>query len=248
MARQTFVLGRLLDIEIGVHISWLVVFAMLTLAIAHGLSGLTPALTYAFSAVCALALFASVVAHELAHALAARRFGVRTSAITLFLFGGVATLEEEPATPRADAIVALAGPAMSALLAVACFGFVAVVERLAGGSVGATLGILGAYLALANGVLAAFNLVPAYPMDGGRVLRALLWRRSGDRDAATRIAARCGFGFAVLFVAGGVLVAAATHNVVYGWYALLGAFLLRSGFATGAARLPQSARALEQAA
>ena len=228
--RQTLFLGRLFDIRVGVHVSWLAVYAFMTIALARALGMLPQPEAYAFGAACALALFASVVAHELAHALVARRFGVRTNAITLFLFGGVATLEEEPASPKADALVALAGPAMSAALALIAFALLFALDRmLPNGALRDALGLLGTYVVLANGVLAAFNIVPAYPMDGGRVLRALLWRRSRDRDAATNAASRVGIVFALLFVAAGVLVVAATHDLLYGWYVLLGAFLLRQG-------------------
>ena len=230
MARQTLFLGRLFDIRVGVHISWLAVYAFMTIALARALGMLPASEAYALGALCALALFAGVVAHELAHALVARRFGVRTSAITLFLFGGVATLEREPSSPKADALVALAGPAMSAALAVVALAAVAVLDRyLPDSQLHDALGLLGTYVVLANAVLAAFNVLPAYPMDGGRVLRAVLWHRSHDRDGATNAASRVGIGFALLFVAAGVFVVAATHDLMYGWYVLLGAFLLRQG-------------------
>ena len=228
---QTFVLGRLFDIRVGVHVSWLAVYAFVTIALARALPMLPGGQAYVFGALCALALFSSVVAHEFAHALVARRFGVRTDAITLFLFGGVATLVDEPGAPRADALIAVAGPAMSAAIAALSFGALALCEHLVPGRAGTALGLLCAYLAIANGVLAVFNLLPAYPMDGGRVLRALLWSRYGERAAATSVAARVGSGFAVLLVAAGVLVCAAEHNVLYLWYAVLGAFLLRQGWA-----------------
>ncbi len=229
--RQTLTLGRLFDIRVGVHVSWLAVYAFISLALARGLGMLPQPEAYALGATCALALFASVVAHELAHALVARRFGVRTDAITLFLFGGVATLEEEPSSPGADALIAMAGPALSALLAVVALAGVIVADRfIAHGPIRDALGALGTYVVIANAVLAVFNVIPAYPMDGGRVLRALLWRRMRDRAAATRISSRVGIGFALLLVAAGVLVVAATHDLVYGWYVLLGAFLLRQGW------------------
>src|SRR6202163_3195881 len=239
MARQTLTLGRLFDIRVGVHVSWLAVYALMSIALARGLTTLPAGEAYAFGAACALVLFASVVAHELAHALVARRFGVRTSAITLFLFGGVATLEREPSSPKADALVALAGPAMSGVLALVALAAVALLDRFVPDSgVHDALGLLGTYVVLANAVLAVFNVLPAYPMDGGRVLRALLWRRWHDRDAATNTAARVGIGFALLFVAAGVLVMAATHEFVYGWYVLLGAFLLRQGVSQERATRP----------
>ncbi|HYZ15863.1 MAG TPA: site-2 protease family protein [Candidatus Acidoferrum sp.] len=249
MTRQTVTLGRLFGICVGVHVSWLIVYALMTFALARGLEMLPAAQAYAFGAVCALALFASVVAHEFAHALVARRFGVRTAAITLFLFGGVATLDEEPPSPRAEVFIALAGPALSAVLAGLSFAALVAVERLIPGRFGTALGLLTAYLAIANGVLAVFNLVPAYPMDGGRVLRALLWRARRDRLSATRIAAGIAIGFALAFVAAGVLLAFANHNATYAWYAVLGAFLLRQGWSEErAARLSRSAAASEIAA
>ncbi len=223
MVGATYTPGRLFGVRVGVHVSWLAVYAFITLGLAREI-GLP------LGALCALVLFASVLAHELAHALVARRFGVRTEAITLFLFGGVATLEAEPPTPTAETLIALAGPALSALLGLAAFGGLAALDRLAPAASASPPATVGAYLALANGVLAAFNLVPAYPMDGGRVLRALLWRRRGDRARATVVAARAGTAFALLFVAAGVFITAATRNWTYGWYVVLGAFLLRQGW------------------
>ena len=193
---------------------------------------LPPPEAYAFGAVCALALFASVVAHELAHALVARRFGVRTSAITLFLFGGVATLEEEPASPKADALIALAGPALSAALALA-----AIVPVVAGRP-------LRAVRRGARRARPARHL--RRPGERGarrlqRCSRRTRWTAAascarscgaarGDRAAATNVAARVGIVFALLFVAAGVFAVAATREPIYAWYAVLGAFLLRQGW------------------
>jgi len=223
-----------------VHVSWLAVYAFVTVVLAGGLPALPRWEALTLAAICALALFASVIAHEYAHALAARRFGVRTDAITLFLFGGVALLDEEPATPRADALIALAGPAMSAVLALVALGLLALLDRFAGAAWGEAPALMAAYLAVANGVLAVFNLIPAFPMDGGRVLRALAWRRFGDLRRATRLASRVGIGFALAFVAAGVSAVAATHDPIYAWYAVLGAFLLRQSWTQerGARPLP----------
>ncbi len=238
--RQTFVFGRVCGVRVGVHVSWLVVFAFVTFALARTLTPLPSAEAYALAAAGALALFASVLAHELAHALVARRFAVRTDSITLFLLGGVASLAEEPGSPKADAVIALAGPALSAALAAAAFVLQLALDRFVPGPAGDALALLATYLFLGNAVLAAFNLLPAFPMDGGRVLRALLWRRragagrvatTADRDAATASAARVGVAFAFLFVAAAVLAVAATRDFMYGWYAVLGAFLLRQAWA-----------------
>lgn len=243
MPRRTLTLGRLFDIRVGVHVSWLAVYAFMSIALARGLTTLPRGEAYAFGAVCALVLFASVVAHELAHALVARRFGVRTSAITLFLFGGVATLEEEPSSPKADALIALAGPALSAALALVALVLLFAVDRFVAGRFGTALGYLGTYVMLANAVLAVFNVVPAYPMDGGRVLRAFLWRRWRDRVAATNAASRVGIVFAVLLVVAGVFLIAEARELLYAWYVVLGAFLLRQGMLQErASRSPGSAR------
>ena len=223
---MTVTVGRLCGIRIDVHVSWLVVFALLTAVLARNIDA-TGVAAVVLGATCALALFAGVVGHELAHALAARRFGVQTDAITLFLLGGVASLSEEPPTARADVAIALAGPAASAVAAIAAFGLLLAAEHWLAPLPRATVSRLLAYVALVNGFLAAFNLLPAYPMDGGRVLRALLWRRGCAWARATAIASRVGMAFAVAFVAGAVLVVAATRNPAFAWYAVLGAYLLR---------------------
>jgi Zn-dependent protease len=228
MARA-FTIGRLCGIRIDVHASWFIIFAFVTLTIAKTapMSALGGVQSYALAGLAAVALFASVVVHELAHALVARRFGVRTHAISLFLFGGVATLECEPPSPLADALVALAGPAMSAALALAAFGALhvagAVVPTTAFDIVAAVL----AYLTVVNGVLAAFNLIPAYPMDGGRVLRALMWKLRRDRNGATASAALVGMVFAAVFAAAGVIAVAATRTWQLGWYVVLAGFVFR---------------------
>ncbi len=228
--RQTFFLGRLFGVRVGVHVSWLAVYAFMTVVLARGLAGLPVAQAYGLGALCALMLFISVVAHEFAHALVARRFGVRTRTIRLFLFGGVAELETEPGTPRADAVIAAAGPAMSALLGVLALAATFAIDRYVPGGFGSALGGLGTYVALVNGVLAVFNLIPAYPMDGGRVLRAALWQRGHDRRTATIAASRVGMAFALVFVGAGVLAAVGLRDPSYAWSALMGAFLLRQSW------------------
>jgi Zn-dependent protease len=228
--RQTFTLGRLFDIRVGVHVSWLVVYLLATLSIAGNISGVSRALAIGLGAVCATLLFVSVIAHEFAHALVARAYGVRTRAITLFLFGGVATLECEPPTPRAEVMIALAGPAMSAALGALAFGVLMLLERVAGGPVGEALGLVVAYVSLANGVLAAFNLVPAFPMDGGRVLRAAVWQARKSRAAATGAASIISLVLAAALVVTGVALAFIAHAWQDAWYVLIGAFLLYQGW------------------
>jgi Zn-dependent protease len=228
--RQTLTIGRLFDIRVGVHVSWLVIFLLVTFSIAGNISGIARPAAFGLAALCALLLFVSVIAHEFAHALVARAYHVRTKAITLFLFGGVATLESEPPSPGAEVLIALAGPAMSALIGALAFGVLMLLERFASGPPGDAAGLVTAYLALANGVLAAFNLIPAFPMDGGRVLRAIVWRARKSRAAATGAASIVGLVLALLLIGGGVGAALMARSWQDVWFIMVGAFLLRQGW------------------
>lgn len=170
-----------------------------------------------------LGLFASVVIHELAHSLAARRYGIPMRGITLFIFGGVAEMSAESPHPRAEFWVAAAGPAMSFALAGLGLG-AAMLGREAGAPVPVS-GVIG-YLALINVSLAVFNLIPAFPLDGGRMLRALLWKWKGSLRQATRISSRIGAGFGLLLIAVGVAQAVFLNDFGSGmWLFLLGLFL-----------------------
>jgi Zn-dependent protease len=222
-------IGRCAGIRLDVHPSWFVIYAFVAYTIANDApiahAGRVAAL--AIGALAALVLFASVVVHEVAHALVARAGGVRTRSIELFLFGGVATLEAEPARPSTDALVALAGPAVSALLAGLAYALLHDVDRIVAPGFADAAAALLAYVIWVNAVLALFNLIPAYPMDGGRVLRALLWHLRGDRDGATATAALVGLTLALLFAACGIAAAVATRTWQFGWYVLLAAYLVR---------------------
>ena len=183
-----------------------------------------PGILYGAAAVAtALVVMGSLLAHELGHALVARRAGIGVRDITLWMLGGVSRIEREPAEPATDLRVAIVGPAVSAAVAVA-----AAAVAVASARVGAPrlLGAGASAVASVNLVLAGFNLAPAAPLDGGRVLRAVLWRRSGDRCAAALTAARAGRAFA--FGLGGLgLLAVAGGAAVSGiWLVLLGWFLL----------------------
>jgi Zn-dependent protease len=167
-------------------------------------------------------LFVSIVFHELCHSLVARRYGLEMKGITLFIFGGVAEMREEPPSAKAELLMALAGPSASVALAGVSYGIAALGE-MTGWPVTVS-GVL-LWLALLNVILAAFNLLPAFPLDGGRVLRAILWSRSRSLRKATQIASRLGAGLGLgLAVLGGVVLL--TAGVIDGlWMILIGLFI-----------------------
>jgi Zn-dependent protease len=195
-------LGRVAGIPVGVHWSvvgmGLVVAAVLALAVlpvAFPGYGLTD--RWVAAAAGAVVFGLSLLAHELAHAVAARRYGVAVDGITLWLLGGVARLARQAPSPRAEAGIALAGPAASAAIGVALVAGVLVAAD--GGTSRLGLAVL-LWVGMVNLVLAVFNLLPAAPLDGGRVLAAVLWRRSGDAEGARLVAGRLGLGFGALLV------------------------------------------------
>jgi Zn-dependent protease/CBS domain-containing protein len=173
-------------------------------------------------AIAALGLFASIVLHELAHSLVARRYDVPIRGITLFIFGGVAQMEREPDRPGVEFRVAIAGPIASLLVGLACW-------LLARGAAAAGLGVpipgVLAYLAAINVILAVFNLVPAFPLDGGRMLRAALWHWQGSLRRATRIASAIGGGFGIALIVLGVYRVLIGDFIGGMWWFLIGLFM-----------------------
>jgi Zn-dependent protease/CBS domain-containing protein len=199
-------IGRLFGIPLRVHVSWLIVFGLVSWSLAAGyfpaqLPDL-PLWSYWFKAIVAAAMFfASLVLHELGHSLVARHHGIGIASITLFVLGGVSQMKEEPRQPRHELQIALVGPAVSLVLAVVFAGLSALTARDAEPS---ALAVVLTYLAGVNLLVAVFNMLPAFPLDGGRVLRAILWLRSGDLMRATRGAARVGRLLALALIAFGV--------------------------------------------
>jgi Zn-dependent protease len=169
-----------------------------------------------------IGLFASVVFHELAHALMARQYGLPMKGITLFIFGGVAEMTEEPPTAISEFMVAIAGPIASVIVSIASFGL-----AILGANLGWPTSVNGVlwYLGFINAVLVAFNIIPAFPLDGGRVLRSILWHFKGNLRWATRITSAIGSAFGILLIVLGV-VQFIMGNFIGGiWMALLGMFL-----------------------
>ena len=225
-------LGRVGPIEVYVNITWLAVFAMLVYWLRVGYitetaPHLTGGMAWLVSVVGAVVLFVSVLAHELSHSFVALRNGLSIRKITLFIFGGVAHMDSEPRSPGVEFRMAIAGPVASLAIAGLCglvrFGLLGQAEK----TVGAV--VLG-YAFYANLVLACFNLVPGFPLDGGRVLRALLWRFTRDYVRSTLAAAAVGRIFGLFMVFVGVTLAVATETPAFLWPALVGTFLERLAF------------------
>ena len=223
--RQSIRIGTFAGVDVGVNWSVLVIFALLAWELAElvfpGSYAGTRAGYWAAGIVTAIVFFLSLLAHEVSHAVVARRNGVGVRSITLWLFGGVAQLQGEAHTAGADFRIAAVGPATSIGLAVV-FG----AAQLAAGTAGAHGLVVGAlsWLWKINLLLAAFNLVPAAPLDGGRILRAGLWRAWGDRTRASVAAARAGRVFGIVLIGLGV-VGFAYGTLAGLWPAVLGWFL-----------------------
>lgn len=220
-------LGTILGFDIGIDASWIFIAGLVTWSLAKGWfparhEGLGNATYWAMGAAGAIGLFVSVVLHELSHSLVGRRYGIEMRGITLFLFGGVAQMGNEPSTPKAELVMAAAGPIASVVIGGGFF-LLSYASEAAAAPTSVT-GVL-AYLGLINLVLAGFNILPAFPLDGGRVLRAILWKTKGNVRWATRVTAQVGVVFGMAFMVLG-LMALLGGNVVGGmWWFLIGLFL-----------------------
>jgi Zn-dependent protease len=235
MTRHNIPLGKILGIQIGLDYSWFVIFALLTWMLADNyypdeFKNWSPLLYWLMGAVTAIMLFVSVLLHELGHSAIALRYKIGVRSITLFLFGGIAQIEGEPPSAVAELLIAIGGPLVSLALAIffyAAHSAVAGVEPLLG---------LTKYLAYINMALVLFNLIPGYPLDGGRVLRAIVWAVTGNMTRSTVIAASVGRFFAL------VLIFTGTFQMFSGnlggglWIALIGWFLDNAASPAPAAR------------
>lgn len=228
-------------VRIRVHASWLIMALFIAWSLASGAlpslyGGLPKPSYWGVAVLIVLGIAVSIVLHELAHTLVGRAMGVSIRRITLFLFGGAAELAEEPKRPAAELAMAVAGPAFSVVFSLVLAAAAGAVQS-AGGPAEAVVAL--GYLATLNLVLAAFNMVPAFPLDGGRVLRALVWMATGDLAKATRIAARAGEILAMALVGLGVFALFTTGAATGLWWILIGLFLHA---AARGARLDQEAR------
>lgn len=231
----TVKLGRILGVEVAVNWTVLAVFVL----VAWGLAGTvlpqdepgrsTPAY-WASGLVTAVLFFLCLLAHELSHAVVARRHGLTVSGITLWLLGGMTRIEGDMPSPRAELRVAGIGPLVSLGLGVL---FTGAAAALAGAGAPGLISASAAWLGVINILLAVFNSIPAAPLDGGRLLRAVLWRRTGDRTKSALAAAAAGRGVGWSLIVGGTLLAFLTGRFDGFWFALIGWFLLASATAEG---------------
>jgi Zn-dependent protease len=232
-------LMRVFGIRIGASPSWFgVLFVFIYLASDYFRDVLGGSVTEAYVvAVAAVFLFfVSLVLHELGHALVARREGIEISGIDLWLFGGVAKMARDTTSPGAEFKIAVAGPLVTLVVVAVCVGLSLLVQsgsafdvaRLAGDAEASpTLALLG-MLASINAMLLVFNLIPAFPLDGGRIARAIVWRVTGDRNRATRVAGRIGEGFAYLLIGIGIFLAARGSLFNGLWLAIIGWFIAQA--------------------
>ena len=240
-ARSAIKLFTFRGIRVGVDYSWFLVLFLVILSLSGFYEGILNAREgsigpYALAVVSALAFFGSILLHEMGHAIVALREGIGITDITLWLFGGVARMSRDTDSPGAEFRIAVAGPVVTLLIAVGCLaagfaiggeGFWDALRFDQQAGVSGALAFL-AWIASLNVLLLGFNLIPAFPLDGGRIARAIAWRITGDRRRATRIAAMLGQGFSYVFIGVGIWMVLAKGDVIGGvWLALVG-FILGS--------------------
>src|SRR5437667_2291729 len=219
-------IGKIAGIDIDIHVSWMIILVLLTVSLATGwfpqlYPGWSTATYWLIAFLSSLLLFVSVLLHELAHSLVARRRGLPVKSITLFIFGGVSNIEREPTSPGIEFQMAVVGPLTSLLIGVICF----LLQLPLQGSNSPLEGILF-YLAVTNVLLGVFNLIPGFPLDGGSVLRSIVWKSTGSLTKAICIASISGQVIPYLFIFWGIWQLF-TGNVLNGiWIGFIGWFLL----------------------
>ncbi|MGH2967730.1 MAG: site-2 protease family protein, partial [Solirubrobacteraceae bacterium] len=236
---SSFALGRIFGIRIGVNASWFLILFLFIFWLSASFTDILGDETTGYAAAlgAAVLFFGSIVLHELGHALAARRAGIEVSGIDLFFFGGVMKMNRDTDTPGKEFFVAVAGPLVTlgivivgSLAGIALAGSEDFLDaaRLDGAAPSDVALLLVSFLVTMNAVLLVFNLVPAFPLDGGRIARAAAWKLTGDRSRATRFAAYLGQAFAVLLIGFGIFLSL-TGEVFDGlWLAVLGYLLGQS--------------------
>ncbi len=236
----SFRIGTLAGIDIYINYSWLIILVFLVWSLATGwfavlYPGWSPALYWITSTIAALLLFVSVLLHELAHSVVARARGLTVKNITLFIFGGVSNIEQEPSSPGVEFQMAIVGPLVSILIGALAFLLLLPLR----GSTSPVAAILG-YLAYTNVLLGIFNLIPGFPLDGGRVLRSIIWKISGSLRTATRAATISGEVIAYLFILAGIWLFFSGSVLDGIWFGFIGWFLLSSARSANSQAMLQS--------
>lgn len=230
----SFRIFRIAGIDIYINFSWIIILVFLTFSLATGwfavlYPGWSQATYWITSLIAAILLFVSVLLHELAHSFVARARGLPVKSIVLFIFGGVSNIEREPGSAGVEFQMAFVGPLTSLVIGGICY----LLQLPLRGSNSPVAAILG-YLAITNVLLGIFNLIPGFPLDGGRVLRSIVWRISGNLRTATRVATIVGQIIAYLFILIGILLFF-TGNILDGiWLGFIGWFLLTSAHSASA--------------
>jgi Zn-dependent protease/CBS domain-containing protein len=245
MALPHWKIGRALGIPIYVHASWFVVFFLVSSSLATGylpemLPGLSVPRYWGMGGIAALLLFLSVLLHELGHSYVALRYKIPIKQITLFIFGGMAHMGKEPPSPRAEFLIAMAGPLVSFILGAVCLSGAMAVDALPMRSTLQGLVVLGSLLGMVNVQLGLFNLIPGFPLDGGRVLRAGLWALNKDFHRATSQASLAGIGFGVVLGLIGAALMVGTWSGALGqsietnggWLLFIGVFLFSAALSS----------------
>ena len=223
--RSQIKLGKIFGIEIGLHYSWFLIALLIVSSLYSQFHVKNPewgnGVILAMAIATGLLFFVSLLVHELAHSLFARSHGMPVKEITLFALGGVSQIEKEPASADTEFWMAFAGPLTSAAIGLACFGAAKLTPN-------APLKAMVTWLGYINLSLAAFNMLPGYPLDGGRVLRAILWWKTGDADRATQLAAKTGQAVGGMFIVWGILQFAGGAGFGGLWISFIGWFLLQA--------------------
>jgi Zn-dependent protease/CBS domain-containing protein len=220
-------LFTLFGFEVGIDLSWIFIAVLIAWSLSRGLfpmyfEDLTTQTYWMMGIVGAMGLFFSIIVHEFSHSLMARRHGMQMKGITLFIFGGVAEMTEEPANARAEFMMAIVGPLSSIGIGVFFYGLFRT-----GAEVGWPMPVIGVimYLSWINFLLAVFNLIPAFPLDGGRVLRSILWKVKGNLRWATKVTSSIGSGFGILLIGLGVYSVVMGNFIGGMWWFLIGLFI-----------------------
>jgi Zn-dependent protease/predicted transcriptional regulator len=230
--RTDIKLGRVFGIQIGLHYSWFLIAFLIVLSVAGGFSvahkDWSQMLIWSLAVVTALLFFVSLLLHELAHSLVAQSRNLPVRAITLFALGGVSQIEKHPADARTEFWMAIVGPITSCAIGCVCLGAALLCGWTPGTSGATPVVAMLVWLGYINFGLGIFNMIPGYPLDGGRVLRAALWWKTGNAERSTRLAARIGQGIGFAFIALGVMEVFGGAGLNGLWIAFIGWFLIQA--------------------